>query len=162
VKKLWIVLALLALFTLVSAVGAKGEAARITITGEEIEGEIEVLDQETLALLSFMQLEQSLLPRSFAPEGLGEGYEIARYFQEEGSERYFPFDRVSYHPDPDGGQGYIQYLGIVNGSSEYDGRWFRPSADGEAALRDVLGLDEPAVARGSDFWSTLIRRWAGD
>ena len=54
------------------------------------------------------------------------------------SQQYFPFDQVVYFPDPEGGRGSIFYGGIVNGSSEYDGKWFRASQEGEAALRAAL------------------------
>ncbi|MCZ2099888.1 MAG: hypothetical protein LC121_27220, partial [Anaerolineae bacterium] len=56
--------------------------------------------------------------------------------------RYVAFDAVRYYPNPDGGRGYVNYLGIINGSSEYDGKWFRANAAGEAALRAVIAGSE--------------------
>ena len=77
-----------------------------------------------------------------APEGIsGEGYLLTRYFEDSNSilkDRYFPFDQVRYYRDPDGGRGYLNYVGIIGGSSEYDGQWFRPNADGELALQRLI------------------------
>jgi hypothetical protein len=98
-----------------------------------------------------MSLEDYETLTSEAPEGIsGDGYLITRFYEiSNGS--YVAFDQVRYHPDPEGGRGYLFYVGIVNGSSEYDGKWFRSSEAGEAVLIDVLADAEPAASSNNIF-----------
>jgi hypothetical protein len=70
------------------------------------------------------------------PAGLGEGYTLERQFQN--GRAFQSFDRVTYFPDPNGERGYVRYEGIVNGWSDYDGKWFRATAKGDAAMRRII------------------------
>jgi hypothetical protein len=126
---------------------AKGPPQKVTISGGDLAGEIEITDDETvLNALSMMTLEDYDTLTAEAPEGIsGDGFLITRFYEDPPG-RYFPFDQVRYYPDPEGRRGYLFYVGIVNGSSEYDGMWFRASEAGEAVLIDVLANAEPAAS----------------
>ncbi len=115
---------------------AKGPADKITITGPGLDGMIEITDPDTAEALSMTMLEDF---RVFidVPERLGPGYELTRYYRLE-SGSYRPFDQVAYYPDLYGGRGYVNYIGIVNGSSEYDGKWFRAQDEADQVIRQVL------------------------
>jgi hypothetical protein len=150
-----LVLGILIGVTMQSAL-AKGPPQKITISGGDLPGEIEITgDYATMSALSMMSLEdyQTLTPD--APQNIsGDGYLITRFY-ETSSGRYVAFDEVRYYPNPDGGRGYLNYLGIVNGSSEYDGKWFRASAAGEAALQAVIAGNETRETPAST--SSILR-----
>lgn len=139
---------LLLVLALPGFASAKGPASRITIVGPGLNGEL-VLEGDATVLtpISFAMLEDFMQPVD-PPARPARGFELTRFFETNSGE-FVPFDQVAYHPAPDGEPGVVHYLGIVNGSSEYDGRWFRTSSKGEAALREVLashGANLDAVA----------------
>ena len=145
-----ILVALLAALVLTQAALAKGPPQKVTVSGGDLPHEIEITgDEALLNALAMMSLEdyQTLTPD--APETIsGDGYLITRFY-EVSSGRYVAFDAVRYYPNPDGGKGYLNYVGIVNGWSEYDGKWFRPSASGEAALQALIGSAGAAETEAS-------------
>ena len=115
---------------------AKGPADKITITGPGLDEMIEVTDPATAEALSMTMIEDF---RYFidVPERLGPGYELTRYYRLENG-TYQPFDQVAYYPDLYGGSGYVNYIGIVNGWSDYDGKWFRARDEADEVIRQVL------------------------
>ena len=50
----------------------------------------------------------------------------------------FAIDGLRYVPPGSMEHGYILYEGLINGSSEYDGRWFSTTASGDAIMKRVL------------------------
>lgn len=143
-----VLLSLLIALALPGLASAKGPAQRITIVGPGLEGELEIVnDAALLNALSMTMLEDFMQPVD-PPARPAPGFEITRFY-EANTGGYVPFDVVVYHPAPEGEPGAIYYDGIVNGSSEYDGRWFRTNPKGEAALREALaahGANLDAVA----------------
>jgi hypothetical protein len=149
----------------VQAALAKGPPQKVTISGGDLSAEIEVTDDAgILEALGTMMLEDFDTRTPDAPEGFddswGDGYLITRFYEDPPG-HFFPFDAVLYYPDPEGGRGYIQYLGIANGWSEYDGKWFRASAEGEAALTLVItGAQDEASAAPSGILSLFLNALA--
>ncbi len=131
------ILILIVLFAVFGVTHAKGPASKITITGPELLEPIEITDANVLAPLSFGVLENSFKHVLAVPDSLGEGYELTRYFSDERG-NYTPFDHVHYYPNPSGADGYVYYDGIINGSSEYDGDWFRINHNSELVLMGIL------------------------
>jgi hypothetical protein len=110
------------------------------------------------------------------PEEPGEGYVLIRYYRqderpEQGIERpdaeltpldeirfqaalgYRAFDEVRYYPGPAG--GLVHYLRIVNGAGPYDGKWYRATPAGDAAMRALLAsngvdLEAPGTPAAGD------------
>lgn len=71
------------------------------------------------------------------PDDLGAGFLLNRgWLTEEGEAEVW--DQLLYFSNLEGDLGYVYYLGLANGSSEYDGRWFQVTEKGQAALVDVL------------------------
>jgi hypothetical protein len=124
---------------------AKGPPDKVSISGPWLEEEIEVTDSgllEDLAMGTFTDFRQIAAPR------VGAGYELVRYSKTQ-SGTYRAFDRLRYYPRHSG-RGYVFYVGIEGGSSEYDGKWFHATASGEAALRRLLARpDVPAAVPAS-------------
>lgn len=152
---LLIVIALLA----VQAALAKGPPQKVTISGGDLAEEIEILgDEPALTALAMMTLEDYETRSDEAPDVDGEGYLVTRFFETTAG-HYFPFDEIRYFPDPEGGHGHINYIGIVNGSSEYDGEWFRANTEGETVLQAVItgAQDEQAAAVRNSIFDRFTR-----
>jgi WD40 repeat protein len=128
---------LMTLLLVTGVTAAKGPSNRITITGPGLTEPIEITDTNILIPLSFVTFENNFENVPKAPTNLGEGYELTRYCADERG-NYMAFDHEHYFPDPRGGRGYVFYDGIINGSSTYDGRWFRVNVDSEKVLQSVL------------------------
>jgi hypothetical protein len=136
---------------------AKGPADKVTVNGPGLKREIEVTAAGALQALSIGQLEDFKSPIA-APSEVGPGYELTRYYKDKGD--FIAFDHVRYHPDPAGGRGYVIYLGLTNGRSEYDGQWFRATAQGEQALQHLL--TENGVRQGRAAWPVPLPFLAGN
>ncbi len=130
---------------------AKGPPQKVTITGGDLPHDVEITDDAAvLDALQMLVLEDYDTRSPYEPldiaaygDSSGEGYLITRYYVNSLNGQYVAFDELRYYPARDSGQGYLRYVGIVNGRSEYDGEWFRPSANGEATLQWLI-----AQARG--------------
>src|SRR5687768_8198391 len=136
--KVFVAVVLLAgVFLQLAPSNAKGPVDRILITGGDLKGEVVVDDLQIAALLSIAALEDLGGERFTPPANLGKPYELERQYKR-GSVTYSTFDRVHYYPDPEGGRGYINYIGIENGSSGYDGDWFHATEMGDLAMQYAL------------------------
>jgi hypothetical protein len=162
-RKTLLFIGLIAVLVLAQSALAKGPPQKITISGDGLAGEIVIVDNEaTLNALGMMALEDYDTLTPDAPDGIGgEGYLLTRFF-EDSPDHYIPFDQVRYFAIPDGGRGYLQYVGIVGGSSEYDGKWFRPTPEGETTLRAVLARQQVRqdMIQEAAFWNALINMMA--
>lgn len=129
------------LLALASSVMAKGPADRVVITTPNGQT-ITVTDADLTKPISMAALEALFSPRIAEPAVLGEGYELARMMAI-GNDQYRIFDRVRFYPVGD--RGYVYYVGIENGWSEYDGRWFEATQPGLAAMREIIGSVKPVI-----------------
>lgn len=132
---------------------AKGPSDMIAVVGPGLDGKVQVKDTDLVVALSIGQLEDLSTPVD-APANPGPAYEITRYFEYEGN--YVAFDRVRYHPGTGDSPGYVYYVGIDNGWSGLDGKWFRATPDGEQAMRSVLSANGVQATQWSQSaWGTL-------
>jgi hypothetical protein len=108
--------ALLALST--TAALAKGKFAFISVAGGSLNSEIRLYDAAvTLDWFVFADLGGGRVPApASTPQG---GYEITRYYID--GRRAVAFDHLHYYPQA----GLVYYDGIVNGWSDYDGKWYQ-------------------------------------
>lgn len=112
------------------AVSAKGGFSFITISGGDT---ADVLRTSDLALTEdFFAFADFYRDRADAPVDPGVGYEITRYYVD--GEREVVFDRLHYYP----ATGFVYYDGIVNGSSEYDRKWYAARPDIRAVFESAL------------------------
>ena len=111
---------------------AKGMMDKIIIIAPD-GNTLEVTDTTMTESLSMAALE--IFPQSIdEPDGLGEGYVLKRQFKD--GDSYQTFDVVLYYPA--GNRGYVFYGGLVNGWSEYDGKWFEASETGVKAMKKIV------------------------
>ncbi|GMV34444.1 MAG: hypothetical protein DCC59_12205 [Chloroflexi bacterium] len=125
--------ALLALFVAASTF-AGGEFDYLAIEGPGIIGELNVTNPAlTRDFFAFADFSQGEVP---APADPGQGYQIARVYVEVADSKPtdLPFDVLDYYPYT----GYVFYKGLVNGVSEYDGKWYAANPAAEAPFRNAL------------------------
>lgn len=141
---LWLSLVFIFLFGVAGAF-AKGPIDMVIVVGPDWYGEIEVTQPEALEhfdIAVFVNFNAVIE----APSALKQGYLMTRYMLVDGE--YQAFDRVLYFSNPQGGLGYVYYLGMVDAHGAYDGKWYRVSEEGEEALWNVLQASD--VRRASD------------
>ncbi len=122
------------------AVQAKGAPARVMITGPGLARPLDVRGPAVTAL-GWYSLDDERHPLRTVPRHLGPGYTVIRYDIDGSTKQYFAWDHVRYYPNPQGGAGYVYYIGLISTSgaaSEFDGRWFQAGTHGESALRRIL------------------------
>jgi hypothetical protein len=110
---------------------AKGNFDYITIKGPGITGEINVTAPAlTEDFFAFADFSQGPID---SPDDPGQGYQIVRVYVVDTKPQ--PFDQLHYYPYT----GFVFYDGIVNGSSEYDGKWYAANPSANDPFRAVLG-----------------------
>lgn len=109
---------------------AKGSFAFISITGPDLKEAVRLSDPAlTEDFFTFADFYQN---KTEAPADPGMSYEITRYYVD--GNRESVFDKLHYYPDT----GYVYYDGIVNGSSEYDGKWYTANPDIQTIFETAL------------------------
>ncbi len=134
---------------LVSArmVFAKGSFDKIVVSGGGLENEIDVTDPSLLEFFSFSDFPNSKVQEPSI--GVDEGYTIVRYGQwEDGT--YEAWDMLHYYLPSGNSGGYVYYDGLINGS-EYDGKWYASSPEGDAALLNLLTTNQTAPQTDNSF-----------
>jgi hypothetical protein len=141
---------------------AKGPPDKVTIQGPGIAEAIEITDPQTLNAFSFFQFEavdENNRRGIDEPPNIGEGYLVTRYIERmDGSVR--PWDELHYYLTSDGERDYIFLDGLIGDSStEFDGRWYHASPEGQQVMRQVLAdsgvaqlAPQTLPAAGYDSW----------
>lgn len=122
---------LLALITSMT-VYAKGAFSFIAITGGDLKEEVRVTDAGLTE--NFFAFADFHINKTKAPDDPGIGYEITRYYTD--GKREIIFDRLHYYPDT----GYVFYDGLVNGSSEYDDKWYIAKSEIKDIFEETLAV----------------------
>jgi hypothetical protein len=119
-------------------VNAKGQASRIILTGPSLEGD-KVLTQPLLvSALSMGSLEDFLTGAIEEPVDKGETYyDLERQFQVS-TDKFQTIDRVRFYPGEGSQPGYVYYLGLENGWTEYDEKWFFARPEATAAFKTAF------------------------
>ncbi len=143
-------IALLLALAVTLTVQAKGNFTSLLIFNLST-GEIRQLEDPKL--LSFFALSDFKEGLKEAPSHSGQGYEIWRLAEGQQGGGLFAIDHLHYYPPGSQPNGYVFYDGLVNGTSEYDQRWFPSTAEGDA-------LFEVAIAHPANEtpiqWSWLV------
>jgi len=132
-KYFLIILALCQLFP--AAALAKGNFDYITVNGPGLQGELTITNPELTGFFAFADFAQGAI---VPPADPGEGYEIVRVFVVTENDKPEPtaFDQLFYYPYAN--DGYVFYVGLANGSSEYDGKWYAANPSADAPFRAAL------------------------
>lgn len=114
-------------------VHAKGGFSFIIVAGADLKDEVRISDPALTE--DFFTFANFFEDRTGAPADPGKGYEITRFYVD--GKREIVFDRLHYHPEA----GYVFYDGIVNGSSEYDGKWYVAKAEVRSTFESALNTE---------------------
>ncbi|MBV6394440.1 MAG: hypothetical protein HFACDABA_00004 [Anaerolineales bacterium] len=118
------------LFLLPTAALAKGGFTYVEVKGPGLTGSIAITDPAlTEDFFAFADFTAGPVP---APTDPGEGYLVTRVYVIEDKDH--PFDQLEYYPY----SGYVHYIGLAEGVSEYDGSWFIASPAAAAPFRAAL------------------------
>jgi len=98
---------------------AKGTFSFITIKVAGVTDGLKVTDPALLGYFSFANFSNG--PVTEVPQNPGAGYEIIRSYVDSATKNVQDFDHLHYYPD----SGYVYFDGLINGSSEYDGKWYQ-------------------------------------
>jgi hypothetical protein len=109
----------------------------VTINGCYLPFSFEVTDPSLTDFFSFSEFSKAHI---HTPTTVQQGYEITRYMRDD-SGVLIAWDRLHYYPDHQAAGGTIFYDGLIGGGSEYDGKWYRASAEGDAAMRRLLAAN---------------------
>ena len=120
---------------------AKGGFAFISITGPELKEPIRISDR--VFTEGFFAFADFYRDGTEAPADPGMGYEITRYYVD--GSRESAFDKLHYYPDT----GFVYYDGIVNGSSEYDGKWYTAKPDIKTIFESALFAQRRLIDLGN-------------
>lgn len=148
-RMIWILVIIFILTSTHSAL-AKGTPDLVTVIGPGLDGEINVTDRDLRSALSLGGF-WDLTTESIAAPDLDEDTSYLVTSRNKRGAGYQSWDHMRYYPHPAGERGYVLYVGLANGWSEYDGNWFRISRRGENAIRTVLaehGIRLPGMAAG--------------
>ena len=118
-----------------SSIGAqaKGSFDKIVIFAG-VSGSFEVDEPSLLGFFSFSDFSE---PLSW-PAAPGEGWLIARYANDQETGEPVPVDHIWIYP-PSGNRGpFVYYQGLVNGSSEYDGKLFEGNPGALHQLQSIV------------------------
>lgn len=117
--------------TLPFNVFAKGSFSFVVIRGGGMDGELRSVDPAlTDTFFAFADFSSA---KTDKPASLGIGYEVIRYYSDTNGHEQ-AFDHLHYYPD----SRYVFYDGIVNGWSEYDGKWYVASPDIKVSFENAL------------------------
>ena len=109
---------------------AKGQFDYINITGPGITGDLTVTNPAlTQDFFVFADFSKGVID---TPADPGQGYQVVRIYVVDNKEQ--PFDQLHYYPYT----GYVFYDGVVDGSSEYDGKWYVANPAAEEPFRAAL------------------------
>ncbi len=129
-----LVLGLLAIPT--TAAFANGDFTYLTVKGPGLSGELNITSPAlTGNFFAFADFTQGDVP---PPADPGQGYDIVRVYivDVDGKPTAKAFDQLLYFPYKDA--GYVYYVGVAEGTSEYTGKWFAANPSADAPFRAVL------------------------
>jgi len=130
-KKLFASLLTLILLLVPSLALAKGGGfTYISVKGPGIIGDVVITNPAlTESFLAFANFSAGEIP---APADPGQGYQITRAYVVNDKDQ--PFDQLEYYPYT----GYVHYIGLAEGTSEYDGNWYAADPAADAPFRAAL------------------------
>jgi hypothetical protein len=134
IRKLFIVVLVLAAAGIPSGAALAKGVVSVTISGPGLGSEIEVTDLDTVQVL--MDLTGG---RVLAQPKVGDTfYRVAIGFGDPETGEVFATNVYHYYPNPQGGPGYVLFADAASDSRSTEGQWFRAAWSAEQALHKVL------------------------
>lgn len=130
------------LMVITPLVRAKGNFSKVVIRCSGLTSDIDVTDPALMEFFSFSVFPEAKIAEP-DPSSLGSDCVITRYEQDSTSD-FEAWDQLRYYPATSGTGGYIYYEGLLNGSSEYDQKWYLARPEAETAIQSLLAKDRAA------------------
>lgn len=133
-RKFFIYLVAFGMLLPLTTVFAKGNFDYLTVKGPGITGEINITNPAlTEDFFAFADFTQGDVP---PPANPGQGYQVVRVYLETVDDKPTArlFDQLHYYPYT----GHVYYDGLVEGASEFDGKWYAANPAADAPFRAVL------------------------
>jgi hypothetical protein len=103
----------------------------------------QVFDSEFLdfyAFSNFTEANISALP------SMEEGILVTRYSPVD--DVYIePYDQLIYYPSANGSGGYVFYVGLMDGSSDYDQKWYQGNPEAEMMINNTFNSYEKDLSK---------------
>lgn len=152
IKSIGLALLVIALLLPVMAF-AKGLHS-MDISGPGIDGTLHLTDQNEMMNLmdsSFFDMSEIVRLTDEEAAALGQGYEFTMHIAESPEEEPFHAEVGVYYPDPEGGRGYIHWIGAGDPAVEIMAKneWTHITARGEAAFWSLMashGVTRPEIS----------------
>ena len=131
---------------------AKAQFDKLTILDTATGRELEVAEPAVLGFFAFTDFDGGTRQ---APSVNGSAYEVTRWqLDHTNLETLIPVDRLVYYHTSEANtlaRGWVYYDGLINGSSEYDGKWFPSTRDADAWMESILfeGSSQAASSAGA-------------
>ena len=130
---------------------AKGSFDKIVVFAG-VSGSFEVDEPSLLGFFSFSDFSERLS----WPAAPGEGWLIARYANDQKTGEPVPVDHIWMYP-PSGNRGpFVYYQGLVNGSSEYDGKLFEGNPEALRQLQSIVEASSQPAPSTSQIAPLLV------
>jgi len=131
---------------------AKGAPARITIKGPGISEVLEITDEALLEPFGWGEFVDFSTPIEARPHTEG-GYIITRYVLMGGTTMR-SLDTFTYFPGSGDEESIVFYKGIIDkkfilGGTPQDGKWFRVSVEGDAAIQRIFDVHSISTEENS-------------
>ncbi len=122
---------------------AKGPFSKVMIYAEGL-----AFESSDSALMDFGSFNRFETTYPGTPSVTGAGYLIVRLGLEQETGEYVAFDSLRFFSTSlgEGGKAYVYYEGLVNGWSEYDGRWYEAEPEAAEKLNQLITLEKQKVA----------------
>jgi hypothetical protein len=121
---------------------AKGDFSGVILSGGGLSEPIIITDPALHTFFAFSDFAKRISP----PAIQGDGYLISRGWPDDNGQ-FAAWDSLRYYPNADSAGGAIYYVGLIDGSSEYDHHWFVVSPDADAVLRRLIAEHSPVAGR---------------
>jgi hypothetical protein len=58
-----------------------------------------------------------------------------------------PYDQLIYYPSTNGSGGYVFYVGLMDGSSDYDQKWYQGNPEAEMMINNTFNSYEKDLSK---------------
>jgi hypothetical protein len=135
------ILLILALSLTAVPADAMGKFDLIVLESEGLS--FQVFDSEFLDFYAFSNFAEANISD---PPTMEKGILVTRYSPVD--DVYIePYDQLIYYPSTDGSGGYVFYVGVMDGSSDYDRKWYQGNPEAEMMINNTFNSYEKDLSK---------------
>jgi hypothetical protein len=137
-------LLLLITLTFTATAQPAGAMSEINLVILEAEGlSFQVFDTNFLDFYAFSNFPESVAEK---PQELDRSILVTRYTPVD--DVYIqPLDQLIYYPSSDNSGGYVYYVGMLTGTSDYEQKWYRGTPEAEAMIQATFERHEKDLSK---------------